>query len=242
MALRIFDTDPDAKPVQRVQTTTYERAAFQFRTGMQVPDERNPKRMKGISLPNWRVVAEDEQITDGIAELFGGKSEEFDPAKAMPWHVLTDTNSIEVVIDGSKAVEDKLVQWGGPGGPMHECDGEFSLLPEDKGAPCGCPTTLKERKARASNNRGPKPSINVEFKLAGVGEDLGKGKLIATAWSLAEVIHEIKNALDAVDGPALCRLEIEHVSYVSKVHGPVDYYWPNIVVLGSYNDAIAEDR
>jgi hypothetical protein len=160
----------------------------------------------------------------------------------MPWHVLTETNSIEVVIDGSKAVEDKLVQWGGPGGPMHECDGEYSLLPEDKGAPCGCPTTLKERKQRASNNRGPKPSINIDFRLAGVGEDLGKGKLIATAWSLAEVIHEIKNALDAVDGPALCRLEIVHVEYTSKVHGLVSYYWPNVVVLGSYNEAIAEER
>jgi hypothetical protein len=125
---------------------------------------------------------------------------------------------------------------------MHECDGEYSLLPEDKGAPCGCPTTLKERKQRASNNRGPKPSINIDFRLAGVGEDLGKGKLIATAWSLAEVIHEIKNALDAVDGPALCRLEIVHVEYTSKVHGLVSYYWPNVVVLGSYNEAIAEER
>lgn len=242
MTLRIFVTDPDAKPAERVQTTTYERAAFQFRTGMQVPDERNPKRMKGISLPNWRVVTDDERIAGGIAELFGGQSEEFDPTKNMPWHVLTETNSVEVVIDGSKAVEDKLVQWGGVGGPMHECDGEFSLLSDDKGEPCGCPTTLRERKDRASKNRGPKPSINIEFTLPGVGADLGKGKLIATAWSLAEVIHEVKNALDNVDGPALCRLEIEHVEYTSKVYGPVSYYWPKVVVLGSYNDAIADER
>jgi hypothetical protein len=242
MALRIFDTDPDAKPVQRVQTTTYERAVFQLRTGMQVPDERNPRKMTGISLPNWRVVTDDERIADGLAELFGGKAEEYDPTKNMPWHVLTDTNAIEVVINGSKAVEDKLVQWGGVGGPVHECDGVNSLLPEDQGAPCGCPPTLKERKERASKNRGPKPSINIEFTLAGVGEDLGKGKLIATAWSLAEVVHEVKDALDAVDGPALCRLEIEHVEYVSKIHGPVSYYWPKVVVLGSYADAIAEER
>jgi len=242
MALRIFDTDPDAKPKEKA-TTTYTPAAFQLRTGMQVPDERNPKRMKGISLPNWRAVTEDESVADALAELYGGTAEEFDPTKALPWHVLTPTNSIEVVIDGSKAIEDKLIQWGGVGGPVHECDGEFFLSPpEDKGEPCGCPSTLKERKQRASNNRGPKPAITVEFTLAGAGEDLGKGKLIATAWSTAEVIHNVKNELDAVGGPALCRLVIEHVEYTSKVHGLVSYYWPNIEVLGSYNDAIADER
>jgi hypothetical protein len=101
---------------------------------------------------------------------------------------------------------------------------------------------MQERKERAAKNRGPKPAINVDFTLAGLGEDLGKGKLIATAWTLAGVIHEVKDALDAVDGPALCRLGIKHVSYMSQKHGQVDYYHPEITVLGSYADAIAEER
>lgn len=241
MALRIFDTDPDAKPKAKPKAT-YDRPVFQLRTGMQIPDPKNPKRMKGISLPNWRVVTDDEQITEAIAELYGGRSEEYDPTKNQPFHVLTETPELEVVINGSRAIEDKLVQWGGPGGPIHECDGVNSLLPEDKGAPCGCPTTMKERKDRASKGRGPKPSIGVEFTLAGKGEDLGKGKLIATAWTLAGVIHEVKDALDAVDGPALCTLRVNHVEYVSEIHGPVSYYHPEIIVHGSYNDAIAEER
>jgi hypothetical protein len=198
MALRIFESDPDAKPAPKVDKPEYERAAFQFRTGMQIPDPKNPRKQKGISLPNWRVVADTEDVAKGIAELFGGTPEEYDHTKIQPWHVLTDTSAIEVVIDGSGAIEDKLVQWGGPGGPVHECDGMYSLLPEDKGEPCGCPETMQERKERAAKNRGPKPAINVDFVLAGVGEDLGKGKLIATAWTLAGVIHEVKDALDAV--------------------------------------------
>lgn len=242
MGLRIFESDPDAKPAPKADKAEYEQAAFQLRTGMQIPDPKNPKKMKGISLPNWRVVTDDERVADAVAELFGGRAEEFDPTKAQPWQVLTDTNAIEVVIAGSSAIEDKLVQWGGPGGPIHECDGMYSLLPEDKGEPCGCPATMRERKDRASKGRGPKPAINVEFALAGPGEDLGKGKLIATAWTLAEVVHEVKDALDAVDGPALCRLEIKHVEYVSEKYGPVSYYHPEITVLGSYNDAIAEER
>jgi len=242
MGLRIFDTDPDAKPAPKTENKEYDKPAYSFRTGMSVPDPKNPKKTKGISLPKWRVVTDDESVAQGIAELFGGSAEEFDPTKEQNWHVLTDADSVEVVIDGSKAVDDKLVQWGGPGGPIHECDGVTSMLPEDKGEPCGCPSTMKERKDRANKGRGPKPAINVDFTLVGHGAELGKGKLIATDWTLAGMIFEIKDELDAVDGPALCELKRVHVEYVSEIHGPVSYYHVDIVVKGSYNDAIAEER
>jgi len=240
MGLRIFEADPDAKPAPKVEVQ-YDRPAFSFRTGMQVFNKAK-KKFDPVSLANWRVVTDNPEVAQGIAELFGGTPDEFDPTKAQNWHVLTDAPSVEIVVDGSKAVEDKLVQWGGPGGPVHECDGMYSLLPENKGEPCGCPQTMKERKELARKRKGPSPSINVDFTLAGAGEELGKGKLIATAWTLAEVIHEVKEALDAVDGPALCELSIELVEYVSEIHGPVSYKKPVIKVIGSYNDAIAEER
>jgi hypothetical protein len=241
MALRIFDTDPDAKPKPKPKTT-YERPVFQFRSGMQVFNKQT-KRNDPISLANWRVLTDDPSVAQGIAELMGGTAEEYDQTKAMHLHVLTESPAVEIVIAGSKAIEDKLIQWG-QGGPVHECDGEFSLLPDDKGEPCGCPRTMAERKdlARRRPPRGPSPSINVTFRLAGAGYELGAGKLIATAWSLAEVIHEVKDALDQVDGEALCRLEIEHVEYTTKDGEKREFRKPVITVLGSYNDAIGEER
>ncbi|RCH68730.1 hypothetical protein DT019_08630 [Streptomyces sp. SDr-06] len=233
MALRIFDTDPDAKPVKR-ETTSFERPAFQFRSGMQ-------RDKKPVSLSAWRVLTDDPAIAAGIAELYGGTPEEYDATKDMNLHVLTEANAVEIVIDGSAAIEDKLILWG-PVGPIHECDGQYSLLPEDKGEPCGCPELMTERKERAKKKRGPAPSINVTFRLAGLGYELGVGKMIATAWTLAEVIHEVKDALDAVDGPALCELKLEHVEYDSPKFGRVSYHKPVITVLGSYNDAIGEER
>lgn len=235
MALRIFDTDPDAKPKPRAPKVEYERPVFQFRSGMQV--DRKP-----VSLANWRVLTDDPVVAESIAELLGGRSEEYDPSKALHLHVMTETPAVEIVINGSKAIEDKLILWG-PGGPIHECDGAYFLSPaEDKGQPCGCPSLMSERKDLAKRRRGPSPSINVTFRLAGLGYDLGPGKLIATAWSLAEVIHEVKDALDAVDGEALCRLELEHVKYTNKAGINVEYRKPVITVLGSYSDAIAEER
>ncbi|MGW4986301.1 recombination directionality factor [Streptomyces mirabilis] len=243
MALRIFDTDPDAKPKERDTKREYERPVFQFRSGMQVWN-KSKRRNDPVSLANWRVLTDDPVIADSIAELLGGKSEEYDATKAMNLHVLTDTPSVEIVINGSKAIEDKLILWG-QGGPAHECDGEFSLLPDDRGEPCGCPRTMVERKelARKRPPKGPSPSINVTFRLAGLGYDLGPGKMIATAWSLAEVIHEVKDALDQVEGEALCRLTIEHVEYIDKAtQEKREFRKPVIEVLGSYADAIAEER
>jgi hypothetical protein len=241
MALRIFDTDPDAKPKPRKAKVEYERPVFQFRSGMQV---RNPdtRRMEPVSLTNWRVLTDDPSVAQGISELLGGTAEEYDPTKQMNVHVMTETPSVEIVVNGSKAIEDKLILWG-PGGPVHECDGEYFLSPaEDKGQPCGCPRTMAERKDLAKRRRGPSPSINVTFRLAGAGYELGAGKLIATAWSLAEVIHEVKDALDQVDGEALVRLELEHVQYTNKAGIDVSYRKPVLTVLGSYNDAIGEER
>jgi hypothetical protein len=241
VALRIFDTDPDAKPKQRKAKVEYERPVFQFRSGMQVWNAAKRKH-DPVSLANWRVLTDDPVIAESIAELMGGKVEEYDQTKALNLHVLTESPSVEIVINGSKAIEDKLILWG-PGGPVHECDGEFFLSPaEDAGQPCGCPATLAERKDLAKRRRGPSPSINVTFRLAGLGYDLGAGKLIATAWSLAEVIHEVKDALDQVDGEALCRLTIEHVEYTTREGEKREFRKPVIEVLGSYSDAIAEER
>lgn len=236
MGLRIFETDPDAKPAPKPDAPAYERPAFQLRTGM-------TRNKKPVSLRNWRVVTDNPETAAALAELYGGTPEEFDPTKDQNFHVLTDTDSIEVVIDGSDAIEDKLIQWG-IGGPVHECDGMYSLLPDDKGEPCGCPQTMAERKelARKRPPKGPAPNIIVNFTLAGVGEDLGKGMLRATAWTLAEVIHEVKDALDEVGEPALCKLRLELVEYDSDKYGRVSYTKPVIDVLGAYNAAIAEER
>ncbi|MFF7408686.1 hypothetical protein [Streptomyces lydicus] len=233
MALRIFDTDPDAKPAPKKEFTKPEYA-FQFRSGMM-------KGKKPVSLAHWRVLTGSEDVAQGISELMGGTPTEFDPSKEFNLEVMTDTSSVLIVIDGSKAIEDKLILWG-RSGPIHECDGITSLLPEDKGEPCGCPPSLNERKTLAKAERGPSPNITVAFRFAGAGNDLGLGKYTATAWTFAESLYLVQDALDQIEGEALCRLELERVEFTSDKYGAVSYTKPVITVLGSYNDAIAEER
>lgn len=236
MTLKIWDTDPEERERRDNRSTkTYDNEfAFQFRTGMQ--RDNNP-----VSLAKWRVTMGDPAVADAIAQLFGGSSQEWDPAKDHNLQVLTDRESVEIVINGPEDVEDKLIKWG-RGGPEHECDGETFLSPdEDKGNPCGCPTSLKARKAAARKGRGPSPAITIRFRLADDME-LGQGKFLGTAWSLAEVVHTLKNDLAAVGEPALCSMTIERHEFVNEDDELIKYKKPVIKVLGSYNAAIAEER
>jgi len=233
MALRIFDTDPDAKPKRR-EKKTYGEYTFQFRTGRAVNG-------RPVSLAKWRVLTGDPKVAEAVSLLMGGTVEEWDPTKEMNLEILTDTDSVEIVIPGPDAIEDKLILWG-RSGPIHECDGEFFLSPaEDAGKPCGCPRSLKERKAAAKAGRGPSPAITVPFRLAH-DYDLGPGKFLATSWKFAETVHEVKNDLAEVGEEALCRLSIELVEFDLPDGEHVKYRKPRIDVIGSWNDAIAEPR
>ena len=233
MALRIYDTDPDARPKKR-EKRAYEEYAFQFRTGRVVNG-------RPVSLAKWRVLAGDPQIAEAISLLMGGTVDEWDLTKEMCLEVLTDTDSVEIVVSGPDAIEDKMILWG-RSGPIHECDGEFFLSPpEDAGKPCGCPRSLKERKAAAKAGRAPSPSITVPFRLAH-DYDLGLGKFTSSSWKFAETIHEVKNELAAVGEEALCRLSIELVEFDLPDGEHVKYRKPRLEVLGSWNDAIAEPR
>ncbi|MFE1763089.1 hypothetical protein ACFW81_02535 [Streptomyces angustmyceticus] len=210
--------------------------AFQFRTGMQ-----NAKR-KPVSLAKFRVLAAGEDKAKGIAELMGGAPSEKFPEKEHNYEILTDTSSVEIVLSGSDAIEDKFMMWGPQGLPIHECDGVRSLMADDRGEPCGCTGTLKERKAKNRAKKAPGPNIVVTFRLAGLGYDLGVGRWIATSWQFAETVHDVKDDLDDVDGEALVRLEIEHREFTNDDDELVKYKVPVLTVLGSYNDAIAEER
>lgn len=224
--------NPDAKEKPEFARPEY---AFQFRTGMQI-------KKKPVSLAKWRVLAAGQDNANAIAELMGGAATEFDATKEHDYEVLTDSPSVEIVLSGADAIDDKFIWWGPNGLPIHECDGTVSLLQDDRGEPCGCSGTLKERKDKARKGKGPGPGIVTTFRLAGLGYELGVGKWIATSWQFAETVFKIKDALDAVDGEALCRLEIVQEEFTTDDGELIKYKKPVLTVLGSYNDAVGEER
>ncbi|MFJ7250747.1 hypothetical protein ACIQWA_39750 [Kitasatospora sp. NPDC098652] len=230
MALRIFETDPAARPKATFSDDTVGR----FSGG---------KQENGIpvALPAWRVSTGDPEVAAAIAQLMGGVAVETDSTNENFIDVETTADKVKVVLSGPDAVSSDLKLWNGPS-LIHHCDGvEFLSPDEDRGRPCHCPALMEDRKAAAKSKRGPAPSISVSFRLA-EDYDLGVFKLQTGSWKLAEVLHEVENALSKIDGEALCSLELEHVEYTTKKGRDVSYRKPVIKVLKAWNEAIADPK
>lgn len=231
MALRIFETDPDAMPKPR--QTFANDVVGRFRSGK---TEGN----RPVSLADWRVTTGDPKVAEAIAGMLGGHPDEWETTREDAIEVLTNSDTVDIVIDNSDpdapAVTSKMVLWGMGGVKIHECDGVEFLSPDErKGQPCGCPALLADRKAAAKAGHGPKPEVSVKFKLAD-DPDLGYFRFQSSSWDLVRVLHELENALDAVGGPARASLSLELVEFVPK-GGPmkgrtVSYRKPVVKVFG----------
>ncbi|MFJ4768485.1 hypothetical protein ACIP88_05110 [Streptomyces uncialis] len=220
---RIWDTDPASKPTPRQFSDDF---VGRFRSGRLVG--KLPE-----SLNAWRVTTGDPVVAEEIARLMGGAAEEWDTDKEDNLEILTDAPSVEIVIESSDKIDASMKLFGSTG-IIHHCDGVEHLSPEDeKGEPCGCPELLQDRKDKARSGRGPKPSIDVVFKLAAAPE-LGRFRFNSGSWELVKVLHEVISAVDDYDGPVRATLAIENVSYTTKGGRDVSYNKPVIKVLGAY--------
>lgn len=229
--LRIFETDPEAKPKPR--------AAFQsdivgrFRSGRQT--DGRPE-----SLSEWRVTTGDPAVAEAISGMYGGHPEEWETPKEDALEVLTNSAKVDILIDSADAISATMVLWGMGGDKVHECDGVALITDdEDNGKPCGCPPLLAERKALAKKGRGPKPNISMKFRLADDPE-LGYFRFQSASWDLTRVLHEVQDALDNVGTVALATLSLEVVEFTPKA-GPmagrlVSYRKPVIDVKGAAED------
>ncbi len=228
MAMRIFETDPAAKPKATFSDDTVGR----FHSGKSVDG-------LPVALSEWRVSTGDPEVAAAIAQLLGGTPIETDTDRENYIEVETSVDKVKIVISDAEAITSDLKLWNGSS-LIHHCDGiEFLSPDEDKGKPCRCPELMEDRKAAAKAKRGPSPSISVSFRLA-EDYDLGLFRFQTGSWMLAQVLHEVENALDKVDGEALCSLELELVEYTTKKGRDVSYRKPVIRVLKSWNDAVAD--
>ncbi|MGW0523036.1 recombination directionality factor [Crossiella sp. NPDC003009] len=222
MSLRIFETDPDAKPKPR--NTFIDDVVGRFRGGMLVG--RRP-----VALSEWRVTTDDPDVADRIAELFGGTAEEWETDRADNRQVMTEVQTVPIVIEQADHLRARMVLLGLQG-PVHQCDGMYSLAEDDRGEPCGCPRSLTERKEKAKAGKGPRPDISLKFRLA-ADQDLGYFLFSSGSWSLVNDLPELESQLTQAGGPVQAELRIVHVAYTTKSGRDVEYHRPEIVLKGA---------
>ncbi|MFJ8001208.1 hypothetical protein ACIQ7D_29520 [Streptomyces sp. NPDC096310] len=146
--------------------------------------------------------------------------------------MLTSRESVRVLLDGPDAVAAHMVLRGSAG-LIHHGDGvEFLSPAEKKGRPCGCPPLLEDRKLAAKAMRGPTPSVDITFQIAAAPE-LGAFHFMTGSWQMAAQLSDLTDALERVDGPAVCDLTMEFVVYTTKTGRGICCRKPVVTVLGS---------
>ncbi|MEV0444038.1 hypothetical protein AB0I84_45265 [Streptomyces spectabilis] len=239
---RIWDADPDAAPRERPAFA--DDIVGRFRSGRLVT-------MGGKDVPEsldeWRVTTGDPTVAAKVAELLGGSPEEWETDKEDNIEILTDSAGVSIIIEPD-GVDASFKQFVPGAGLTHHCDGFEYLSPdEDKGTACGCPTLIAERKLKANQMRGPKPSVDVKFRLQDA-PDAGIFRFNSGSWKLVEALAPLFRALDeygnssdedaGVPGrPVRASLTIENVSFTPQ-KGPragqeISYNKPVIKILGA---------
>jgi hypothetical protein len=235
MALRIFETDPDAQPKQRTSYT--DDTVGRFHSGTTELDAKG--QTIPVSLEQWRITTGDPAVADAVAQLYGGKPVETDSTSENFIEVLTSVEGVQIILDGPTAIRSDMKLWN-RSKLVHHCDGVEFLSPDDKaGRPCGCPPLFAQRKQEAKDFMGPKPDIRVTFRLADDPE-LGKFRFQSGSWTMAEVLYQYEDALDRIGGEAVATMRLELVEYTTKKGRNVSYRKPVLDNIRSYNAAIAE--
>ncbi|MFD9486387.1 hypothetical protein ACFWBX_20870 [Streptomyces sp. NPDC059991] len=179
------------------------------------------------------MTTDDADVATRVASFLGGEPQRNEGGGGGLAHeVLTSRESVRILLDGPDAVAARMVLQGIKG-IIHECDGVEFLSPEEKkGQPCGCPPLFENRKLAAKNGRSPMPSIDITFRIA-AAPALGPFHFMTTSWQMAAQLSDLLNALERVDGPAVCDLTMELVVYTTKTGRSVCYRKPVVTVLGT---------
>ncbi|MFI8341284.1 hypothetical protein ACIF8W_14575 [Streptomyces sp. NPDC085639] len=185
------------------------------------------------ALDSWRVTTDDADVAARVASFLGGEPQPNEGGGGgLAYEVLTSRESVRILLDGHAAVASRMVLRGSKG-IIHECDGVEFLSPEERqGQPCGCPPLLEDRKLAARDGRGPMPSVDITFQIAAAPE-LGLFHFMTASWQMAAQLSDLTDALERVNGPAVCDLTTELVVYTTKAGRGVCYRKPVVTVLGS---------
>lgn len=214
MGLKVFGSDPEQQPKPRQRFA--DDIVGRFRSGQVVNNLPS-------SLKEWRLTTGDPEVANKVYDILGGDAPQ-------PWkeakgeeniEVFTASPSVEIILEGTKALRQKMVLWGRNGKLIQSGDGEVIDFPETKRGPDpDADLSFNERKQMAKDGTGPEPQIEVYFRLA-EDPDLGIFKFQSGSWSLVRDLAQndtdaVLETLTAETGKCSATLTLEPVEFVAK--------------------------
>lgn len=179
--------------------------------------------------PCWHIATSSWTSANAISAAIGGTARPYGRAPGLEVQVVTEGGSLCILLEGPESVSFRMARHGGRGA-AHTCDGQRFLEPASlAGTACGCPPTLTARRAAALRGLGPKPDIELVFRLHAAPE-LGLFRLTTSSWDFAGDSLRALEVLREIPSPVLCRLGIEVVEFSSPDGVEVSYRRPTLVV------------
>ena len=189
------------------------------------------KNGRPVAASSWRVTTRVQPIVAALVAHYAGASVVGEASGGSAVEVLTGCDRVPVVLTGQRAVSFRMVLQGA-GEIFHSCDGYRLLDPMQRsGDPCGCPSTLEERRTAAATGHGPVPEIQVRFRLAEL-PSIGMFVLNSSSWAFAEALPQLRHALGTVSGPVQCVLGYDMVEFTTRSGVDVSYRRPVVELAG----------
>ncbi|MFJ7592287.1 hypothetical protein ACIQZO_33960 [Streptomyces sp. NPDC097617] len=192
---------------------------------------------KLLSQPVWRLLPTSAHMAESVAGVFGVEPHRCQVDGSGDVEVVSEKNALRVVIERPESLTTHMKSWDSRG-LAHHCDGGIHLSPAARaGRPCGCPSLMTERKARAKLGQGPQPVTTLLFRLADASA-LGLFRFRSSSWRFAEAVEETRAHLVGVSGAAVCDLAIETVEFTTENGRRVCYQKPVVRVLGQWTSVV----
>ncbi|MFD6997800.1 hypothetical protein ACFWA5_16325 [Streptomyces mirabilis] len=186
---------------------------------------------KPQALSSWRITTQSPETAAAIARLFGGVPNQWQTNSADHFEVLTSSQTVRIVIDDLDCITSDMTKWSRKG-VIHHCDGHQFLSPHQrKGAPCGCPESLSDRKMRARNYLGPQPNSEISFRISNE-PDLGSFRMRSISWKFSECVNSIRSLMSSTRGGAVCDLSLSVVEFGSRAGRKSTYRQPLLLLEG----------
>ncbi len=159
------------------------------------------------SLEAFRFTADHPDITKKLAELYGGKPDEWETAKPDKYELLSEASSLLVEV---RHFDSEFILWGA-NKPIRVCDGQTQK--DEDGDPCQCPGDYWEHREMAAKGKACKPNVSSKLILVDAPE-LGMFKFQSGSWLLASDVTEIEAYLaDSAHGS---QMEFSIETYETK--------------------------
>ena len=163
------------------------------------------------SLDNFRFTADHPDITAKLAEIYGGKTGEWNTVKPDKYELLSEASSLLVEV---RHFDSEFILWGA-NKPIYSCDGVTQK--DEDASPCQCPSDYWEHRDMAAKDKACKPNLTSKLILVDAPE-LGMFKFQSGSWLLASDVKEIDSFLE--NAPHGSQMLFEIQQYETKQGQP----------------------